>query len=132
MGSLPSEKPMSDADDHRLFCYGSLLLSDTWEALIGRVPEVSSGILRGYRRRNIRGMCLPAVYPVDVEEGESGFTVGQIALISTLEFQALIMSKGAEDDEFTIKKVKVQSIDSEDMDELEAACYVWKEEYIDG
>eukprot|EP00746_Dinoflagellata_sp_MGD_P165009 gnl/MRDRNA2_/MRDRNA2_94033_c0_seq1.p1 gnl/MRDRNA2_/MRDRNA2_94033_c0~~gnl/MRDRNA2_/MRDRNA2_94033_c0_seq1.p1 ORF type:complete len:224 (-),score=56.81 gnl/MRDRNA2_/MRDRNA2_94033_c0_seq1:149-733(-) len=121
---------MEDTDSHTIFVYGTLLVTSVWDALIGRVPEMHAGILRGFRRRNIRSMGLPAIYPV--AEGDAGMVIGQVAFITTLEFQALIMSKGFEDDEFSISKVKVQNMDSEDMEEVECNCYVWKEDFEDG
>jgi gamma-glutamylcyclotransferase (GGCT)/AIG2-like uncharacterized protein YtfP len=51
-----------DMGEGRVFVYGSLLFSEVWQSLIGRVPSMQKVVLRDYRRYGVCGAYYPGLW----------------------------------------------------------------------
>ena len=62
-----------------LFVYGTLMCADILKAVAGELPARAPGILRGYRRFEVRGERYPAIMAVEgwTVEGLVCFDIGE-------------------------------------------------------
>jgi AIG2-like family. len=86
---------MSQTTPHRLpevpaalFAYGTLRFPDVLEALLGRIPEHSPGIVEGWRVAALDGRVYPVLVPGEGAAGGmliSGLTAGEWRVIDAYE-----------------------------------------------
>jgi gamma-glutamylcyclotransferase (GGCT)/AIG2-like uncharacterized protein YtfP len=83
--TTPHRLPEAPAD---LFAYGTLRFPDVLEALLGRVPEHSPGIVEGWRVAALDGRVYPVLVPGEGAAGGvliSGLTAGEWRVIDAYE-----------------------------------------------
>uniref|UniRef100_A0A7S4PVU3 Putative gamma-glutamylcyclotransferase n=1 Tax=Alexandrium monilatum TaxID=311494 RepID=A0A7S4PVU3_9DINO len=106
-----------------IFVYGSMLSEQAWGALIERVPEMRSALLRGFVRRRLH--C--AGFAATIEQPD-GLLVGKVVVgLSPRERRLL---DAVVDDGFALVDAKVRYLDEMDED-LECTMYAWREEFAD-
>lgn len=76
--------------EHAVFSYGTLLVEEVLEAILGRVPDRIEAELVGYKRLPIQGKCYPAVIrarDTDVVKGKLlvGLSAAELQLLDKFE-----------------------------------------------
>ena len=57
-------------DRVKVFTYGSLVVSEVWALVAGRLHEAEPAVLHGFRRRQIHGASYPGIIPAQGEHTE--------------------------------------------------------------
>jgi gamma-glutamylcyclotransferase (GGCT)/AIG2-like uncharacterized protein YtfP len=106
---------MSNSPPETLFVYGTLMVPDVLNALLGRLPLHCEALLEGYRRYTIQGECYPAIVnnPGANVRGLllSGLTKSDVETLDDYEGDAY---------------VRAQVIVAVDGKPTQANCYVWR------
>lgn len=107
-----------------IFVYGSMTLPDTWDALLGRLPEMNTAKLRGYVRRRVQCGGFAALM-----EREGKLVLGQM-VTGLLPAERRLLDR-AVDDGFELTTVSVRRLDDFDGNDIECTTYLWREEFED-
>lgn len=107
-----------------VFVYGSMTLPQSWDALIGRMPEMRVAKLRGYVRRRVHCGGFAALV-----ERERGLVIGQ--MVTGLRPVERRLLDRVVDDGFALSPVSVRCLDDFDGKAVECTTYVWREEFED-
>jgi gamma-glutamylcyclotransferase (GGCT)/AIG2-like uncharacterized protein YtfP len=83
-----------------LFTYGSLVFPEVMEAVTGRRFESRPALLRGYRRRMLRGRVYPGIRPAAADA-----TAGRVYL--SIDGAALASLDAFEGDEYERRRVEI-------------------------
>mmetsp|Transcript_64698 Transcript_64698/g.150453 ORF Transcript_64698/g.150453 Transcript_64698/m.150453 type:complete len:191 (-) Transcript_64698:333-905(-) len=107
-----------------VFVYGPMLSERVWCALIERVPDMRSAILRGHARFQLQ--CGPFAAVV---EHPGGLVVGSV--VSGLKAAERRLLDAVLDDGFVLTSVKVRYLDEMDTD-VDCSMYIWRDRFADG
>ena len=103
-----------------LFAYGTLMCEDIMQEVAGCLPQHHNGILKGFKRRQIRGEQYPAVFP-----DRNACVEGVVYLnVSDVSWDRLDRFEG----EMYIRQNVVISL--QDGKTIEAMAYVLRPEYV--
>mmetsp|Transcript_107675 Transcript_107675/g.300008 ORF Transcript_107675/g.300008 Transcript_107675/m.300008 type:complete len:193 (-) Transcript_107675:170-748(-) len=105
-----------------IFVYGSMLSERAWCALIGRMPEMRSAMLRGHARRSVQ--C--ASFAATIEQ-PGGIVVGQV-VSGLCPFERRLLD-AVVDDGFVLLNVRVRFLD--DTEDVSCTMYTWRDEFVD-
>jgi gamma-glutamylcyclotransferase (GGCT)/AIG2-like uncharacterized protein YtfP len=105
-----------------VFVYGTLQYPSIVTLLLGRTPETTKALVKGYRRYGLHSFVFPAVI-----EDPKGQVEG--LLLSGLSEEDMAILDDYEGDEYCKHSVDVFSLDDPDTLLCTSSLYVWMDEY---